>query len=350
MAAVPAHVGFGNVFDHRMKECANCLVFNWKSEGATLQQCSRCKVLVYCDKQCQEEHWYLVHKHHCKKLAEAKAEEERTNPELKQSSVGIFSHHPFPREGLAEDIHERLILTVGRIIDEMRSTQHKAYSILKSEIDVLERGVYSAQRRIWSSRKVYPKELSNYAGQELLHSFNDFINDNQSFYFNAKRGRYAKLDLWGTLLLFVDEIVNMASQQTPQFKGFEVSKERSSFLRRVELLVEAGSRTNFPNFSSFLEILCGGNLIQKCTFCHIPTTIQALAWNGKGCDRLRYSTLVAKPNNPLVFCCHRQSCVQRLDEIAFGIIEKAFCWDQVLERGSAMRCDNCFKLSSRVHR
>ena len=62
MGALAARRAFGNVFDRALRECANCLIFNYRSEEGLLQQCSRCKVTVYCDKQCQEEHWHLVHK------------------------------------------------------------------------------------------------------------------------------------------------------------------------------------------------------------------------------------------------------------------------------------------------
>lgn len=350
MAAIASQRGFGNVFDHTMKECANCLVFSWSSKEITLQQCSRCKVLVYCDKQCQEEHWHLLHKRHCKKLAEVKAEERRTNPGLKQSSVSIFSHHPFPIDGLPGDIHERLILTLGRIIAKMRSTRHKAYTILKDQIDALECAVISAQRRIWATRKVYPKDFNNYVFEELLVPFNNFVNENQGSYINAKKSPFAKLDLWASLLLFVEEIVLMAAVTTPRFKQDVISKEQTDFLRRLEQLGAAGTRKILPTFLSFLEILCGGSLIQKCSFCHVATTIEALGWNGKGCNQRRFSTVVAKPHNPLVFCCRRKGCAQQLQDVSFDIIGKAFRWDQILESGSAMRCDNCYLLSMRVHR
>jgi hypothetical protein len=35
------------------KECANCTA----SEGVTLSSCSRCKLVYYCSKACQTQHW-----------------------------------------------------------------------------------------------------------------------------------------------------------------------------------------------------------------------------------------------------------------------------------------------------
>ena len=48
--------------------CANCQVFDWPQpkDPASLLRCSRCKVLQYCGKLCQGEHWEKVHKHHCR--------------------------------------------------------------------------------------------------------------------------------------------------------------------------------------------------------------------------------------------------------------------------------------------
>ena len=50
----------------RLNKCANCVVFGWKqAESQSLQQCGRCKVLLYCGEECQREHWALVHKAQC---------------------------------------------------------------------------------------------------------------------------------------------------------------------------------------------------------------------------------------------------------------------------------------------
>ena len=208
MAALAAHQALGNVFEQRLRECANCLVFNYQCEEVTLQQCSRCKVITYCDKQCQKEHWHLVHKQHCKKLAEAKAEEERNTPGLQTSTVSVYSHHPFSKGGMSGDIHEGLILSVGQIITKMRSTRHPACSSFKNEIDSLEQSLIAAQRRIWYIRKVYPRNYIGIPHSELIVPFINFTNNARCFYVNAsKRSPFAKLDLWSSLLLFMEQIL-----------------------------------------------------------------------------------------------------------------------------------------------
>ena len=47
--------------------CSNCELFNWKQpDPKTLRKCTRCHVVAYCGKECQEEHWHKVHKSQCK--------------------------------------------------------------------------------------------------------------------------------------------------------------------------------------------------------------------------------------------------------------------------------------------
>ena len=107
--------------------CANCFVFNWEQpeDRSTLRNCGRCKVLQYCSKECQEEHWELVHKKHCRKLMLAKEAEQLEKGDL-SSSVGLFSHHPFPLSGKLKDTSEILVDLVQRILLRMEQTGHPA--------------------------------------------------------------------------------------------------------------------------------------------------------------------------------------------------------------------------------
>ena len=51
----------------------------------------------------------LVHSEHCKKLAQAKILEVEGKV-LSRSPVGIYSHHPFPREGVQKTFKRPLSL------------------------------------------------------------------------------------------------------------------------------------------------------------------------------------------------------------------------------------------------
>ena len=55
----------------KLNYCPNCRVSGWKElEPDKLKlQCSKCKVVRYCSKFCQREHWRLVHKQQCEEIA-----------------------------------------------------------------------------------------------------------------------------------------------------------------------------------------------------------------------------------------------------------------------------------------
>ena len=61
------------VLPRLLDQCVNCLVFKWgqPEELTTLRKCKQCKVVQYCSESCQKEHWNLVHKKQCKKIASA---------------------------------------------------------------------------------------------------------------------------------------------------------------------------------------------------------------------------------------------------------------------------------------
>ena len=51
------------------KECANCCM---TGDCAVLKNCARCKLVAYCGKSCQTEHWKISHKKFCILVAERK--------------------------------------------------------------------------------------------------------------------------------------------------------------------------------------------------------------------------------------------------------------------------------------
>jgi len=77
--------------------CPNCMNYGWKqpSGEGKLLRCSKCKFISYCSKECQEEHWKKVHKHHCKYLAKEKERKKsRHDPAscpgcMKQAEIGL---------------------------------------------------------------------------------------------------------------------------------------------------------------------------------------------------------------------------------------------------------------------
>ena len=56
------------------KSCINCYYNAWNQpeDRTTIQQCAKCKLVTYCSKQCQEEHWHYIHKEQCKFISKKK--------------------------------------------------------------------------------------------------------------------------------------------------------------------------------------------------------------------------------------------------------------------------------------
>ena len=73
--------------------CVNCKVFNWgqSEEVTTLRKCKQCKMVQYCSESCQKEHWKLVHKKHCKKIASVIAYYQDIGDDLGVSEVLFLS-------------------------------------------------------------------------------------------------------------------------------------------------------------------------------------------------------------------------------------------------------------------
>ena len=109
-----------------------------------------CKVIQYCSVDCQKEHWLLVHKKHCKQLAsDKKAESE---------DVNLNSHHPFPINGVEEDVTENLVIMVQQILSKMQSTRHPLLKVFPAAFKELEENMKWNRALIWSGRKTTPKE------------------------------------------------------------------------------------------------------------------------------------------------------------------------------------------------
>ena len=57
------------------RACTNCVIYRWTCDMSNPKKCSRCKLLIYCSRICQLEHYNKTHKNHCKYLAGLKVKE-----------------------------------------------------------------------------------------------------------------------------------------------------------------------------------------------------------------------------------------------------------------------------------
>ena len=121
------------------------------------------------------------------------------------------------------------------------------------------------------------------------------------------------------------------------------------FTSRLEALVKAFERPQFPSFEELLEIYCGGSLVQACSFCFSFFSVAAVCGEVEG-YKSNMPLVIILPCLPPLFSCGATSCNQQM-----GIKEKAWVkWFVAVTttygKLTRTRCDSCFKLASQVHR
>ena len=116
-------------------DCVNCLVFGWgqPEEVTTLRKCKQCKAVQYCSESCQKEHWNLVYKQQCKKIASAIAiyQEIGDNPGV---SGILFSHHPFSASELPGNPIGALVMLAQKVLAKMQFRNQSVFDKVSSQL------------------------------------------------------------------------------------------------------------------------------------------------------------------------------------------------------------------------
>ena len=281
-------------------------------------------------------------------LAEAKKSEDEDG-----EPVGIFSHHPFPKEGLSEDTAETLVVQVQRILSKMKLVDHPAWEKMPEEMLELEEGMKQNRETIWAGRKLGPEHRTT-----ILHTYPDLRAKLKEASVPVE-DEFRK-DLWPTLHLVwgrLEEHVmsNLSQLKDPRrslpvkvWEGLE--EEVGLFPARLQELLDAlGSSTELPSFKELLSVFCGGSLEQSCTFCGTTMIVKAVEGEVEGC-LFGAPTVCLLPFLPVFFSCGALSCEE-------GISEKIQTW---VDWGNAVsmtrgklchnQCDHCFRLADNVHR
>jgi len=330
-------------------ECANCLVFGWK-QGAvsTLQQCTRCKVLQYCSKSCQKEHWKLVHKSHCRKIAELlKDDASRVN-------ISIYTPHPFSVTKIPDDPFEAMLMVLNRILTNLRSTELFADVGVNTHVMQLEEKVMENMGIIWAHRKTLSTTMSfafasGDVGVQIMEQTKGILP-------------LKSLDVWSTLHLMWEMLfhtrlyMKLGSFKEPRKavpKEFWnlVEDEMGPFPEYLAELIKAFHGDQFPSFKTLLKILCDGSLVHNCSICQKTMTVAAVKGAVLGLyPQKPVPTVNLYPHQSHIFCCGSATCSQR----TIAIIDAWSKWSMAVttsfNRLWVMRCDCCFKLAEGVHR
>ena len=329
-------------------ECANCAAYNWKqADPATLRQCSKCKVFKYCSEDCQAEHWKLIHKKHCKKLAMAKNEETADGKATSPSAISIYSHHPFPETGLPEDTTETLVALVQQILEKIKAARHPACHVYSAQLARLASSAAHNRRIIWSERKRYPAAAP----------VNIDLNEVNHLSVKSKKD---PLGLWSTLIFVgmrLDE--HMATvevnslkeprKSVPSKMWNKVEKDVGVFPSRLQEIIRAFSSSKFPTFQELLKIYCGGSLVQKCSWCASNLSVAAVHAEAEGYKK-NIPTVVIRPYFSPSFCCGATSCEVQMTEKFYEWNSWSMGVSGTYVKLMSTRCHFCFKHAEEVHR
>ena len=324
--------------------CANCFVFGWvQPDPAELRKCGKCKVLKYCGQECQAEHWKHVHKDQCKLLAKAR--------ESSKIPMTIFSYIPFSSAALPENTFEALAGLIQRVLAKMWDINHPVCSVLPAEMKKIEDDMVAYRRAIWAYQKTFSKQAQSFAS-----CFLDV--DNVAFEYLIQSEMNHPLDLGSILVLlylrFLDHKTVLQVNQMkepgamiPKEAWNGAEKEVGVFPIRLQELIEAfyAKGHDVPSYEELLEILCGGSLIQECSFCSSTIKVEALFGEKSG-----VGVAVVRPHSSPTFRCGKLACKNEM-------LKRMDAWNEWLLAVGALfgklqitRCDFCFKLAEKVKR
>jgi len=362
--------------------CANCQVFDWPQpvDPASLLRCSRCKVLQYCGKLCQGEHWEKVHKHHCRYLAKPEkaraslhtadctpCKEEAalgdsitrpTNPtypcidsfcEVDDMPAGLGSPHPFPLAGVPGDREERAIIALIKTLAKIEYTEHPVYLAHQEKLDRLMFSLDGLRSSLWAGRKIWPQghRKGGVGGRDAAEIQQEI---------RAIRGNYDarvpgknKFRLWSLFRLVFDCLTSCGLVQRQlrlRSPLASVAEEHHHLLHRagesgllemVDKVLDMISNKLVP-YAEVVKVVCGGSLAKKCTFCGRSVTVREVM-TGE-IDEL-VPQVVVHPTNVGLVSCNRHRCAVELG----AKLDEDYTWSFAVQGSTnAHMCDHCFQL------
>ena len=85
---------------------------------------------------------------------------------------------------------------------------------------------------------------------------------------------------------------------------------------RVEELIKAFSGDKFPSFKELLKIICGGTLLQRCSFCHSSVSVVAVEGEVEGFYKTT-ATVALLPHMAPMFRCGESNCAAEMEDKVF---------------------------------
>ena len=368
--------------------CSNCFLFNWKQpeNRETLRKCTRCYVVAYCGKECQEEHWQKVHKKHCKYLGglkKAKHSEhikETCKTCIKSDSVGdlvfsptnpnyvcIFEHvdwkmlpptfpHPFPLNGPPEDRIEKMLNAAQRILLKIKVTENPVYMLQSQQVDELEKALWDLRSRLYfiriGGRDQDPMMIMCLTGMVFDFPFSSpwkVIVEKADFYFDHLYILAMLIHLTRSTILLLLENALKSSSSLP--RDFRQMSKTDQFFKVADKIIEALDQEVVP-FSDLAAIACQGKTEQNCSQCHKEIVVQGI-YLGDLPVRAAVAEIIFNAIENQRYICESSECFEKESPGKAGKFDSwLMAVTATYNRLIATRCDLCYLLAplSEVHR
>ena len=370
--------------------CSNCVLFNWKQpeNPKTVRRCTRCHVVAYCGKECQEEHWHKVHRKQCKylgglkKAKDSEHKKETCKTCIESESVGdlvfsptnpyyvcIFEHvdwkllppnypHPFPLTGSPEDRIERILSVAQKILLKIKMTKNPVYLKEQQAVDQLEAELWDMRGKMHMHRITGedkdPTTIPVQIAKAFLKSRRPWIALGCSFDSRKWQDGYK---LWATYALLTELMHStntLSLENTLKFpdslpNDYRQMSKKEEFLEVADKIIEALDQKVVP-FSDLARIACGGKTEQNCSQCGKEIVVKGI-YSFK--ERTSTADIVFNAVETERYICESSECHDKeKDRTTDTMVAWMAAVMATHRRLQETRCDRCFLMAplKEVHR
>jgi len=384
-------------------------------DKSVIRRCGRCKFVSYCSEECQREHWRKVHKDHCKYLAKKEVLPNSSHDvatckvckeESKAGKVGLVDinnpvlpctmtintsrHYQYSPPGrdmalvsvrlalgcpalpLAEmtgSYHSRVEATLAimmRIMLKMKVTKHSMWIMDEASCEDLFQLLGKTRHGIWCAFTRFPSssialDSMTLLGSgdrvlmfELMNKINDMMEavgyDDQSVF-----RPWDTLRILAFFLLhadinakFIADCLGVPGLSDRMQKTRTTHVQFSQMWGNVLGMLGEG----LVPYTSIVEGLCAGNLVQQCMFCGDMVCVQnAAVYENMFCTNTTMVYPVLVINFALTYVvCDKKSCEesQRDPTLLLEVFRMSELYPRLDYEYGREVCDYCFWFNKEV--
>jgi len=310
------------------KHCFNCSYNRWQQpeDETSIQQCAKCKMVTYCSKECQKEHWHNVHKEHCKYLSKQKVlpkswhdkaaclvcKEETAAGKIALSRPGnpvwactlSSANHgptlgslPFPLAEMTGQFVSKFEATISimmRLLLKMKLMGHPAWTMNSTRAELLYKELAEAREMCWKLFLIFkpgPRvdEASTYILNIIcmvnIYKLTEVTDSELKAAKFVEQDEFKPWDTFLMLTVFLDRSYLDNGKRNAEYLGLPDKMEDHARIRITsakfnylwEKIVDKLQDRMVP-FLTLVEVLCGGELSQSCYGCSEELTVGGVSY------------------------------------------------------------------------